>query len=83
MEFHRVSIRTQRRYEAFLDGLYEDCYKDSVMISMRILQGFQMIMLDSYKGFDKDSKGFYRISMRILLGSLSRFWRISTGHGFL
>ena len=83
MEFYRVSIRTQRGYEAFLDGFYEDCYKDSVRISMRILKGFQMSLLDSYKGFYKDSKGFYRFSMRILLGSLSGFWRISTGQGFL
>ena len=58
-------------------------YKDSVMISMRILQGFQMIMVDSYKGFYKDSKGFYKISMVVLLWSLSGFWRISTGQGFL
>ena len=83
MEFYRVSIRIQRGYEIFLDGFDEDCYKDSVMISMRILQGFQMIMLDSYKGVDKDSKGFYRISMRIVLGSLSGLWRIYTGQGFL
>jgi len=78
LEFYRVSIRTQRGYEAFLDGFYEDCYKDSVRISMRILKGFQMILLDSYKGFYKDSKGFYRF----VLGSLSEFWKISTGQGF-
>ena len=82
MEFYRVSIRTQRGYEAFLDGFYEDCYKDSVRISMRILKGFQMSLLDSYKGFYKDSKGFCGFPMRIWLGSLSEFWKISTGQGF-
>ena len=69
-------------YEAFRDGSCEVCHKDSVMISMRILWGFQMILLDSYKGFDKDSKGFYIISTSILLGSLSGFWRVSIGQAF-
>ena len=83
MKLCRVSIRTQRGYEALLDGFYEDCCKDSVRISMRILEGFKAILLDSDKDFYKDSKGFYRFSMRILLGSLSEFWKISTGQGFL
>ena len=52
------------------------------MISMRILQGFQTILLDFYKDFYKDSKGFDGISMMILVGSLSGFWRISTGQAF-
>jgi len=58
-------------------------YKDSVMISMRILSGFQTMLLDFYKGFYTDPKGFYRIPMIILVVSLSGFWRIFTGHGFL
>jgi len=79
----KVSIRTQRGYEALLDGFYEDCCNDSVRISMRILEGFKAILLDSDKDFYKDSKGFYRFSMMMLLGSLSGFWRISTGQGCL
>ena len=70
-------------YETFLDGCYEDCYKDSLMISMRILSGFQTILLDFYKGFYTDPKGFYRISVIILVVSLSGFCRIFTGHGVL
>ena len=65
-----------------MDGFHEDCCKDSVVISMRILQGFQTILLNFYKDFYKDSKGFDGISMMILVGSLSGFWRISTGQAF-
>jgi hypothetical protein len=83
LDFYRVPIRTQRGYDTFLDGFDEDCYKDSVRISMRIPEGFKAILLDSDKDFYRDSKGFYRFSMMMLLGSLSGFWRISTGQGFL
>ena len=43
-------------------------YKDSVMISMRILPGFQTMLLDFYKGFYTDPKGFFIISMMIFGG---------------
>ena len=52
------------------------------MISMRILQGFQAILIDFYKDFYKDSKGFDDISMMVLVESLSGFWRIYTGQAF-
>ena len=58
MKLCRVSIRTQRGYEAFLDGLYKECYKDSMRVFIRILSGFNVILVDSYKDFYKDSIEF-------------------------
>ena len=45
----------------------------AMIVDTACKKGFQMILLDSYEGFDKVSKGFYIISMSILLGSLSGF----------
>ena len=53
-----------------------------MVISMRILQGFQAILIEFYKDFYKDSKGFDGISMMVLVESLSGFWGISTGQAF-
>ena len=61
-----------------IDGILKDLYKDSSWLSIGfpsgIKGGMQHFCTDSIR-IHKDSM---RISMGILLGSLSGFWRIST-----
>jgi len=61
-----------------IDGILKDLYKDSSWISKGFPEGLKGGMQHFWTDSIRIHKDSMRISMGILLGSLSGFWRIST-----
>ena len=76
----RISMRIVWRFlETDLGDFFRTSWKnlkDSMRISIRIIQGFTGIPHDSYKGFCRDSKWFCWFSRRTTLGILKGFYSV-------